>query len=40
MNEGTKGEIPQKARIIRELTFLPGHLSHFFKSNINLRIFL
>lgn len=28
MNEGAKGEIPPKARIIQELIYPPSHLNH------------
>ena len=39
MNEGAKGEIPAKARIIQELIYPADCLNSFFKSYINTRIF-
>jgi len=41
MNEGAKGDIPPKARIIQELRYSPGHLNSFFKNYKNIKkIFL
>jgi len=37
MNKAAKGEISPEAGIIKEPTYLPGHLSHFFESYKNIK---
>jgi len=36
MNEGAKGEISPKARIIQELIYPPGHLNHSSQNYKNI----